>query len=178
MRRDARSFNLAEALARIPRVQKPPLPLRIWHLRHAIFLCVVAPAGLVSLGAATHPVAPISILISIVVAVVMVPESTRWAVGRMRCVLVPHRIRATFQAARICSPDGRTPTIWWTSPMPRGVRVRIRCPIGMRPGQIEECEDILAAACHADEVLVVSEPGHQTIIVGLRYAPRGRWWDR
>lgn len=177
MRRDARPFDLAEALARIPRVQRPSLLLRLWQWRHAAVLGVGIPGILTALGITTHPVVPVGILAAVVIGLAATPELRRWVVGRARCIVLPHRVRTTLVRGRICAPDGRLPFIWWTSPTPGGVRLRLRCPLGMRPERIQESAELLCAACRADEVVVVLEPNSRTVIIGLGYAPRGRWWE-
>lgn len=177
MSRHASTIDIDAALARIPRIRRAPLPVRLWYWRHAGLLGAV-PAGLVELGTTTHPAAPISIALSVVVSTVLTPELRRWTVARWRCLLLPHVIRRTCADGLLCSPDGRTPFVVWTSPLPRGVRVVLRCPFGMRTRQIEDAVDILRAATRADEVLVVREPGSRIVVVGFRFVPRGHWWDR
>ena len=165
--------------SRIPRVQRPPLIVRLWHWRHVPLLGAV-PAGLVELGVDINPAVPATLVASFATSVAATPELRRWLVARYRCVLVPHLLRRTFEDGMICSPDGRPPTILWTSARPGGVRVRVRCPLGMRTRQLERAKDLIQAACHADEVIVVREPNSRTVVIGLQYVPgrRAPWWMR
>jgi hypothetical protein len=176
MRRDD-PFDLNRALARTPRVQRPCLPLRIWHWRHAVLLGGVAPAGLVELGAVLHPLAPVSLLASLVLGLVTTPEMRRWAIGRARCVRVPHVVRATFTRGRICAPDGRPPAVLWTSATATGVRLRVRCPFGMPAARIERAAVLLCEACGADNVIVIRERSSRVVVIGLEYIRHGRWWE-
>lgn len=177
MRRDAVPFDLDEALARIPRVQRACLPVRIWHWRHAFLLGGVVPGGLAVLGTAVHPLAPTSLLASMAIALVTTPGMRRWAVGRARCIRIPHVVRATFASGRICSADGRLPNVQWTSPAPAGVRVRLRCPFGMPAARIERAAGLLREACGADDVIVLRERNSRVVVLGLTFAPHGRWWE-
>lgn len=166
--------------APLPWVQRPWLIVRIWHWRHVPLLGGVVPAALVELGVNVDPAVPATVVASLLASVAVTPELRRWLMTRMRCLVVPHSIRQTFEDGLICSPDGRPPVIVWTSALPGGVRVRLRCPLGMRTQEIEKAADLLQAACHADEVVIVREPNSRTVIVGLRYAPgrRPQWWPR
>jgi hypothetical protein len=175
MRPDTRPFHLDEALARVPRVQRPALPVRIWHWRHAFLYGGAVPAGLVAFGVAVHPVAAVSLLASVVMALVTTPEMRRWAIGRARCIVTPHRLRSAFRNDRICAVDGRMPTVLWTSRTPDGVRVRVRCPFGMPASSIVDASGLLRVACRADDVVVVREPRSRVVIIGLGYHTGG-WW--
>ncbi len=178
MRHSADTIDLDAALARTPWVQRPHPLARIWHWRHVPLLGGMVPAGLIDLGVTTSPAAPLSIVAGALVSVAVTPELRRWLVARYRCLVVPHALRHTFEDGSICSLDGRTPAVVWTSTLPRGVRVRLRCPVGMRTRDVEKAADLLQAACGADEVVVVRDNGSRTVIVGLRFAPRDRWWER
>jgi hypothetical protein len=177
MRRDRGSIDIEAALARRPRVQRPRLPVRLWHYRHVAAIGA-APGGLIWLGVATNPLEPVAVLFAAVLSVVAVPLTRRWAVARWRCIVVPHHIRSIFLRKRICAEDGRMPSILWTSPAPYGVRVRVRVPIGMRPQRMVDAQGEIRAACDADDIVVVWEPRRRKVIIGLWFAPKGMWWER
>jgi len=177
MRRNRRSIDIDDALARRPRVQRPRLPVQLWHHRHVVAVGAV-PGGLIWLGIATNPVEPMAVVFAASLSVAAVPEMRHWAVARWRCIAVPHHIRSICIRNRICADDGRPPSVLWTSPTPYGVRVRLRLPIGMRPQRIVQTQDDICAACDADEIVVVWEPRRRTVIIGLWFTPAGRWWER
>jgi hypothetical protein len=158
------------------RVQRPRLPARLWHLRHAVAVAA-APGGLVWFGAATNPLEPAALVAATVLSFVTVPEMRRWSVARYRCAVVPHHIRSIFVRNGICADDGRMPAILWTAPTPYGVRVRVRCPIGMPPQRIVDAQDDICAACDAENIVVVREPRRRTVIIGLWFGPARWWWD-
>jgi hypothetical protein len=177
MRPDPEPYELAEVLARIPRVRQSSLLVRLWYTRHAVFLGVLLPAGLVWLGAATHASAPGGVLLAAALGYVFVPAVRRWVYTRTRCVRVDRRIRATVRRGRICAPDGRLPVVWRVTPTASGVSVHVLVPIGMQPELVLRAKDRIQDATGASEVVMFREPGRRKVVIGLAFEPLGQWWE-
>ena len=177
MRPDPEQFDLAEALARVPRPRRPSLGVRLWYSRYAVLPGGVLPAGLVELGIATDPAAPVGVVAAAGVAYATTPGIRRWVLRWTRCIRVDRAVRKTFWRGRICGPDGRVPVVRSATPTPNGVKVDVRCPIGMRPARVVKAVDRIQDATGASEVVALREPGRRKVAVGLTFESRGRWCE-
>jgi hypothetical protein len=163
-RNDARRqmADLARDLGR-PRRSNPVSTLYRW--RYEVAAAAIVPTSLVMLDRAVGLAWSLLVLFCLASTVLNWPAARRFVRVRLRGVLVQHRLRTAFARARICTLDGRGPTILWVSPRQRQVLVLLACPAGLDTDLVQESREMLAAACFATEVRVTRHPRFAHLLV-------------
>jgi hypothetical protein len=140
----------------------PLVALYRWRYELGGIAVVVA---LVWLGRAVHSALPVAIVLFVVAVLAVWPPARRVVGGRMRSVIVQHRLRSAFRELAMTTWAGRTPAIIWSAPCPEGLRVHVLCPAGIAAVDLQEVRERLAAACFAADVRVERDPRHATVVV-------------
>lgn len=153
--------ELSRELTR-PKRANPLLLAYLW--RYEIAALVVVPWGLISLD---HSIGAAWSLVTVVIALGALyywPAARRFCWGRLRAVVVQHRLRTAFAAARVCSVDGRRPAVLWTRPRGRVVEVWLFCPAGVDVELVRDRRLALAAACFAKDAHVRRHPKYAHLV--------------
>ena len=80
------------------------------------------------------------------------------------CVITPHRVRAGCVNAWVQTRSGRLPIIWSATPTEYGERLRLWCPAGITADDLIGASEVLAAACWAAEVRVMTDARHAHLV--------------
>ncbi|GAB3324196.1 hypothetical protein GCM10027511_32830 [Hymenobacter humi] len=143
MRGDAE--DLLGALDHAIRPIRPPNPVvAIYRWRYELALVVGLIAAAPTIAALT-PVLVVGIT-ALAVLPLGVPQVRHLAWLRVRAVVLQHRLRTAFRAARIHSNSGRIPAIVWTSPRTNADRVHLFLPAGLTPELLVDQTDRIAVA--------------------------------
>lgn len=155
MTRDHHAIELARQLTH---VKRPNPVLWLYHWRYEFLAVTVLPYAVVQLVSWLGPLGSIVAVVAAFNWVFYWRAARRHLRGRLRAIVVQHRLRSAFAAARICTPDGRRPAILWTRPVDGDIVVSLFCPAGIGFDHLHEHRDLLAAACFAAEVYVDRHP--------------------
>jgi hypothetical protein len=160
-----RDHHHATELARqLTHVKRPNPLLWLYHWRYEALGVTLLPYVLINVALQLGLVWS---LVALVVAFNWVfywRAARRHVRGRLRAIVVQHRLRTGFAGARICTVDGRRPAILWTRPVDGDVMVRLFCPAGIGFEQIHAGRAVLAAACFASEIYVDRHPKYAALI--------------
>ncbi|MFI7445439.1 hypothetical protein [Nonomuraea indica] len=164
---------LMEELNRATTPVSRPSPLVVlWRWRYEAGALVGVPlTGHVLVDA----YGPLSLaLLLLPAAVTAWPPARTEAWGRIRCVVVAHRVRVGFAEAYVVSRRGKIPVVVWCAPTPYGERVGVWCRAGTTAAQIERGREVIAAACWAADVVVRPYDGgsHLVLLEIVRGASR------
>lgn len=99
---------------------------------------------------------PLLILAGLVLVLVLVPQTRRFAAGRFWALFTRHRLQRTFWELRLHTRAGRLPLIPWISATPVGVRAWVLLRAGMTFGDFEESAPAFAVACGAVDCRVTA----------------------
>ena len=146
-----------------------PNPLAFpWRWRYELAFGAGVPAGLEAMADLTHPVAAVALALTGAVGGLGWTPGRRIIADRVRCVVVQHRLRAAMVEHGIHAWSGRwVPTILWTTPVQRGVRVVLWCHAGIGAGHFAAHRETLAATCWAADVEVAQHPRWANVVVLL-----------
>jgi len=150
--------QISELARELTQVKRPNPILTAYHWRYEIAAVVVIPYLLVQLISGAGLWWSLIILTGLTNMVFYWRAARRFVRGRLRTIVVQHRLRTAFARARVCTLDGRRPAILWTKPRGDDVRVLLFCPAGVGFERIYEQRDLLASACFAGEVFVERHP--------------------
>ena len=178
MKRSADSEQLLGMLhqAIIPPA-RPSLVLLAWRWRYemamlaGLLLTVVALVETLGLnGTILFAVTAVTIMLTVLIAW---PAACHRLTARAWCVLIPHRLRAGCAQARIHTRRGRLPAILWCAPKGYGEQVFIWCPAGVTIDDFAAARQLLATACYAAEIEVVTHPRYRNLVIlrVVRYQP-------
>ncbi|WIX84435.1 hypothetical protein [Amycolatopsis sp. DG1A-15b] len=156
--------HVPELARHLARIKRPNPVLWLYHWRYEILALTLLPYGLVSLITRLGPVWSLVALVAAFNWLFYWRAARRHLRGRLRAIVVQHRLRSGFAGARICTVDGRRPAILWTRPLDGDVVVRLFCPAGIGFEQIREGREQLAAACFAAEVYVDRHPKYAALV--------------
>lgn len=143
MREDAE--DLLGAIDHAIRPTRPPsLPVAIYRWRYELALV----GGLIAVAPWVAALTPALVVGFTALAVLPlgVPQVRQLLWVRVRGVVLQHRLRTAFRAARIHSNTGRLPALLWTSPRTRADRVHLFLPAGLTPELLEGQADRIAVA--------------------------------
>jgi hypothetical protein len=161
----------------IVRAARPSPVLLAWRWRYE--LALLAGLSLTLLALVTSFGWNGAMLLTVTAVALVLILLTGWPAARHRlaarawCILTPHRIRAGCAQARIHTRRGRLPAILWCAPEEYGEQVRIWCPAGVTSSDFAAARQILATACYAAKVDVVTHPRYRHIVIlsVIRYQP-------
>jgi hypothetical protein len=97
---------------------------------------------------------PLVILAGLVLVLVLVPRSRRFAVARCWALFTRHRLQRAFWELRLHTRAGRLPPIVWVTATAVGCRAAIICRAGMCFEDFEANAAEFASACGATEARV------------------------
>ncbi|HEX3650047.1 MAG TPA: hypothetical protein VHV49_16585 [Pseudonocardiaceae bacterium] len=163
-RRQARD-QITELARELAQPRRANFVLAAYRWRYEIATAVLVPLVLVELDRAIGPVWLGVLLAGVASMTWHWRAARRFVLGRFRAVVVQHRLRTAFARARVCTPDGRTPAIVWTSPKEDEIRVLVSCPAGVGVDRLHQQRELLAAACFATQVGVTRHPRHANLVV-------------
>ncbi|WP_018333072.1 hypothetical protein [Actinomycetospora chiangmaiensis] len=124
---------------------RPPNPIvALWRWRYELALLVGAAVAAPTVAELSS--ALVVGLTALVVLPLGVPQVRHLVWLRVRGVVLQHRLRTAFRAARIHSNSGRIPAILWTSPRTHADRVHLFLPAGLTPELLEGQTDRIAVA--------------------------------
>ncbi len=134
-------------LVRFPR----PNPVLVgWRWRYELALVAAVAAGWTLVG----PLWTVHCVLAVGTVAVSVPELRHRAVGRVWCVVTPHRVRTACKHGWIHSRTGRIPAVLWTRPVEEGEQLLLWCRTGTTAEDLAEARPALATACWARDVRV------------------------
>jgi hypothetical protein len=137
--------DLLGALDHAIRPTRPPnLVVAIYRWRYELALLVGAVAAAPAIAALT-PALVVGVT-ALAVLPLGVPQVRHLVWLRVRGVILQHRLRTAFRAARVHSNTGRLPAILWTSPRTRADRVHLLLPAGLTGELLEGQADRIAVA--------------------------------
>jgi hypothetical protein len=163
-RRVARD-QIAELARELARPRRANVLVTAYRWRYEITTAVLVPLILVETDRVIGTVWLTLLLAGLGSMVWHWRKARRFVLSRFRAVLVQHRLRTGFARARVCTPDGRTPAILWTSPKMDEIRVLVSCPAGVGVQRLRQQRDLLAAACYATTVGVARHPRYANLVV-------------
>lgn len=156
--------DLLGALDHAIRPVRPPNPVvAMYRWRYELALLVGAVVAAPAIAALT-PTLVVGIT-ALVVLPLGVPPVRHLVWLRIRAVVLQHRLRTAFRAARIHSNSGRLPAILWTSPRTRADRVHLFLPAGLTPELLEGQTDRIAVATGGEHAEVL--PTRHRFVVKL-----------
>ncbi|TKK90546.1 hypothetical protein FDA94_06020 [Herbidospora galbida] len=139
----------------------PPGPfVVVWRWRYEAALLIGGPL-FVSLAGWQIVVTVAGLLVALVS---VSPFARRYALARLWCVVIPHRIRAACAEALVVTRRGRLPIVLWTRPSREGERVWVYCRAGITEADFADTASLIASACWAREVRVTKSPRHPAVI--------------
>lgn len=138
-----------------------------WHWRWELGI-LAAIAGLSALVAAGLGLTWLAVAAGAGLAVLGVmlswPPARDRIVARAWCIITPHRIRVGCVNAWVQSRAGRLPFVLSTRPTEYGQRVQVWCRAGITAADLAAAHEVLAAACWASEVRVISNARYAHIV--------------
>jgi hypothetical protein len=159
-----RDHHVTELARQLAPVKRPNPVLWLYHWRYEILAVTIVPYALVQLFLQLGPVWGVVALVAAFNWVFYWRAARRHVRGRLRAIVVQHRLRTAFTGARICTVDGRRPAILWTRPAGGDVVVSLFCPAGIGFEQLHAGRAALAAACFAAEVYVDRHPKYAALV--------------
>lgn len=156
---------------------RPNPVLMVWRWRYELTLLAGLSLTLVALVEFLGPNG--TMLLAVIAGSAVLTMLIAWPAARHRlnarawCILTPHRLRTGCVQARIYTRCGRLPAILWCAPKEYGEQVLIWCPAGVTAGDFLTARQILAAACYASKIEVVTHPRYRHIVIlgVIRYQP-------
>ncbi|SEF33104.1 hypothetical protein SAMN05421837_106601 [Amycolatopsis pretoriensis] len=158
------NHELPELARQLAPVKRPNPLLWLYHWRYEILALTVLPYALVNLVLWLGPVWSLVALAAAFNWVFYWRAARRHLRGRLRAIVVQHRLRTAFASARICTVDGSRPAILWTRPLDGDVVVSLFCPAGIGFDQIHSRREVLADACFATEIYVDRHPKYGALV--------------
>jgi hypothetical protein len=150
--------QISELARELTQVKRSNPILTLYHWRYEIAALAAIPYALYQLFDAAGVFWSLIILAGLTNMVFYWRAARRFVRGRLRTIVVQHRLRTAFARARVCTLDGRRPAILWTKPRGDDVSVLLFCPAGIGFERIHASRDLLASACFAAEVFVERHP--------------------
>jgi hypothetical protein len=146
--------EISELARELTQVRRPNPIAGLYHWRYEIAGAVLVPYAVITLFQAAGPIWASVVLFCVANWLFYWRSARRFLRGRLRTIVVQHRLRTGFARARVCTLDGKLPSILWTKPRGDEVEVTVFCPAGVGYERIEQQRAVLAAACFAADVHV------------------------
>ena len=160
-----RTSDQAIELARqLTHIRRPHPLLRLYHWRYELLAVTALPYGLVRLYLWLGTLGTLVAFVAAFNWVFYWAAARRYLRGRLRTIVVQHRLRSAFAHARVCTTGGRRPAILWTRPRGCDVVVSLFCPAGLGFDLIHQRRALLAAACFSTDVYVDRHPRYAHLI--------------
>ncbi len=156
--------HISELARQLTPVKRPNPLLWLYHWRYELVVLPLAAYGLVELGLALGVSRTVVALAAAVGWFGYVRPARRFLRGRLRAIVVQHRLRTAFAHAKICTLSGRPPSILWTRPRGDDILVSLLLPAGVGFDHIHPQRRLLAELCAADEVYVDRHPQYANLI--------------
>ncbi len=156
--------QISELARELTPIARPNPLVALYHWRYEIGAVVLFPYALYALFHALGLFWSLVVLFCIVNWLVYWRSARRFVGGRLRSIVVQHRLRTGFARARVCTLDGRLPTILWSKPRGDDVEVTVFCPAGLGSARIEQQRELLASACFATDVHVYRHPRRSYLV--------------
>ena len=122
----------------------------IWRWRTEIAALITLTAALAALTRLIPLPWAAASLGGLLIVVLAVPHSRRFAWRRVLCVLARHRLhRLFFNEPRLHTRSGRVPLVLWIRPTKVGERAHVLCRAGTCGQDFEDNAAEIAAACYA-----------------------------
>ncbi|MCA1603037.1 MAG: hypothetical protein LC776_15850 [Acidobacteria bacterium] len=166
MRGDACTRRLLSTLHQTIVFRSRPNPIiLVWRWRYEIALLTGLPLTLAALVEAIGPNG--AVLTATVLTTVLIGWSParRQLAARAWCIVTPHRLRRGCAQAFICTHRGRLPAILWCAPKLYGEQVLLWCPAGVVAEDFIRARHVLASACYAAEIAVVTHPKYRHLVI-------------
>ncbi|MGO9161859.1 MAG: hypothetical protein ACLP7J_14295 [Streptosporangiaceae bacterium] len=125
-----------------------------WRWRTELILLTAALAILWRLAVVMTLVWAAFTLAVTAAVVLVVPQSRRFTLRRVWCVLARHRLQKLCWEARLHTRSGRLPLILWTRPTKVGERAWILCRAGICAEDFENSLGEIRSACYARDARV------------------------
>lgn len=149
--------------ALVPPARSHPFILA-WHWRYEMALLVVLPLAFGALVMAVGLDGTLLIVTTVAALLFRWPAARRRLTARAWCLLTPHRLRAGCAQAWIHTRRGHLPVVLWCVPKPYGEQALLWCPAGITAEDFAATHHILAGACYAAEVRVVTHPKYRHLV--------------
>lgn len=164
-RRRLRRGSLLSELERELRPVAPPNALVVlWRWRWELAIAAGLGGGLALLVTKLGWVS--MLIVPGIIAVAWAwPEARSWLVARIRCIVIPHRVRTGCAHAWIQSRNGKLPIILMIRARPYGEQVFLWCRAGITPGDFVRDREVLRVACWAADVRVSVSARHPQIVI-------------
>ncbi|GAA4060744.1 hypothetical protein [Nonomuraea soli] len=128
---------------------RPNVLVALWRWRYELGAAITIVLVVTTVG-------PLPLAVPLLLLLWPPGRSEVW--GRIRCVIVAHRIRVGFVQAYLVNRRGQIPVIAWCAPAPWGERAWVWCRAGITPGEIADRPEVIATACWAHSVEVLPHP--------------------
>ncbi|WP_328646816.1 hypothetical protein OHS58_00825 [Amycolatopsis sp. NBC_00348] len=167
--------HVTELARQLTPVKRPNPFLWAYHWRYEVAAVTLLPYSLVVLFQWLGPLWFAVALAGAFHWVFYWRAGRRYLRGRLRAIVVQHRLRATFARARVCTLDGRRPAILWTRERDGEILVTVFCPAGLEFRQIRDARALIASACFATEVYVDRHPRFASLVTVAVCTAPPRW---
>jgi hypothetical protein len=135
-----------------------------WRWRTELVILAVLGAALLLLSRTLSFTWAAITLGALILAVLAVPGSRRFAIRRFWCTLARHRIHRLCYEARLHTRSGRLPLVLWTRPTKVGERAHVLCRAGICAEDFEAHIGELRAACYARDARVTRNPNWSHLV--------------
>ncbi|GAA1273158.1 hypothetical protein GCM10009609_40300 [Pseudonocardia aurantiaca] len=154
--------------------RRPGLVAVLVRWRAELALAALLVAGWLAAGSTVAGI----VLVILGIVVVVVPVVRRAVVALGQVLVVPHRVRSGLVQAGVTDRSGRPP--WLVSARVRGdgVLVRVWLRAGTTQQDLRAAAPVIAGACGAAYVEVVTDSPRQDRAVLVVVRPRWGWWTR
>ncbi len=131
----------------------------------AIALLTGLPLAFVALVEATGQTGAMLIAIAVTTVLIGWPPARRQLAARAWCIITPHRLRAGCAQAFIYTRRGQLPAVLWCAPKSYGEQILLWCPAGIIANDFVAAHRILATACYASELTIITHRKYQHLVM-------------
>ncbi|MCA1604116.1 MAG: hypothetical protein LC775_01200 [Acidobacteria bacterium] len=149
-------------------VVSPPRPNPVvltWRWRYEMALLTGLPLALVALVEAIGPTWAMLIATAVTTILTGWSPARRQLAARAWCIITPHRLRTGCAQAFIYTRRGQLPTVLWCAPKSYGEQILLWCPAGIIANDFVAAHQILATACYASDLTIITHPKYQHLVM-------------